>query len=56
MSLTVDCGEGKHDLCTGSGDQPYLVPQDAGPRFACGCRCHHDGINGLFGVPCEECK
>lgn len=52
VSVTIDCGEGKHEVCSGSGDQPYLIPQDAGPRFECGCPCHHGGI----GVPCRECE
>lgn len=55
MSLTVDCGEGKHDLCAGTGHTAYLFPQEsrgyAEPPFNCGCRCHHDGR----GVPCKEC-
>lgn len=56
MSVTVDCGEGKHDLCTGTGRTAYLIPQESRgfdePPFNCGCPCHHDG--GL-GVPCKEC-
>ena len=55
MSITVDCGEGKHDLCVGKGRTAYLFPQESRgtdePPFACGCRCHHDGT----GVPCGAC-
>jgi hypothetical protein len=55
MSVTVDCGEGKHDLCAGTGRTAYLFPQesrDLGQKpFACGCPCHHEGR----GVPCPEC-
>jgi hypothetical protein len=54
--ITVDCGEGKHDLCTGTGHKAYLIPQESRepdePPFNCGCRCHHDGT----GVPCVECN
>jgi hypothetical protein len=50
MSVTIDCGEGKHTVCSGSGTQPYLIPQEAGPRFFCGCPCHHGGE----GVPCSD--
>lgn len=38
--MTVDCGEGKHDLCIGWGDYSYLFPQLAGERFECRCSCH----------------
>lgn len=55
MSVTVDCGEGKHDLCVGYGHTAYLFPQDSRdldePPFNCGCVCHHDGR----GTPCPEC-
>lgn len=55
MSVTVDCGEGKHDLCTGTGRQAYMFPQEdrwpPDPPFNCGCQCHHDGT----GVPCKQC-
>lgn len=40
MSRTIDCGEGKHDVCSGSGTQPYLIPQEAGKEFSCECPCH----------------
>ena len=52
MARTVDCGEGRHGQCTGTGRTAYLVPQESRdldePAFHCGCRCHHDGQ----GVPC----
>lgn len=55
MSITVDCGEGRHDLCSGQGHTAYLFPQESRdldrPPFDCGCRCHHDGR----GVPCKRC-
>lgn len=57
MAVTVDCGEGKHALCTGSGRTAYLFPQESRshdePPFDCGCRCHHDGREGS--VPCAAC-
>lgn len=56
MSKTVDCGEGRHDLCVGYAHTAYLFPQESRPLdeapFACACRCHHDGR----GVPCTACK
>jgi hypothetical protein len=56
MSVTVDCGEGKHTLCGGTGRIAYLFPQESRgydePPFACGCECHHGGQ----GVPCRECN
>lgn len=59
MSITIDCGEGKHKTCSGSGTQPYLIPQEAGDRFYCGCSCHHSegaGLRGeIRGVACVEC-
>jgi hypothetical protein len=39
-TTTIDCGEGKHDLCIGWGTDSYLIPQRAGERFDCGCSCH----------------
>lgn len=55
MSVTVDCGEGKHSLCSGQGRTAHLFPQESRshdePAFFCGCRCHHDGS----GLPCREC-
>lgn len=55
MSLTVDCGEGRHNACTGHGRTAYMFPQESRgrdePPFARGCVCHHDGR----GVPCQEC-
>lgn len=54
MPITVDCGEGKHDLCIGTGHTAYLFPQESRkldePPFYCGCRCHHDGT----GTPCKD--
>lgn len=41
MSVTVDCGEGRHDVCSGSATKTYLIPQLDGERFECGCYCHH---------------
>jgi len=56
VSVTVDCGEGKHALCTGRGHTSYLFPQESRelsePPFDCGCRCHH---GGGAGVPCRAC-
>lgn len=56
MAVTVDCGEGKHALCTGRGRIAYLFPQESRgrdePPFYCGCACHHDGD----GVPCVVCR
>lgn len=56
MAVTVDCGEGKHQLCVGRGRTAYLFPQeskDAGEEpFYCGCGCHHDGTEGC--VPCSD--
>lgn len=53
MAITFDCGEGKHDLCTGRGRAAYMFPQESRylhePPFNCGCPCHHDGR----GVPCR---
>jgi hypothetical protein len=41
LSLTIDCGEGRHQVCRGAGTQHYLVPQyDDGTEFACACKCH----------------
>ena len=40
MSVTIDCGEGRHTACCGSGSDPYLIPQDAGEEFPCRCQCH----------------
>lgn len=40
MGVTVDCGEGKHDLCIGWATQTYLIPQLDGERFECACPCH----------------
>ena len=40
MSVTIDCGEGKHDLCVGWAKQTYLFPQYDGERFECDCPCH----------------
>lgn len=56
MSRTVDCGEGRHDLCVGYAHTSYLFPQDSRPideePFPCGCRCHHkEGAR----VPCKAC-
>lgn len=58
MAKTIDCGEGKHDLCTGTGTRAWMFPQEDDPDgFACGCACHHAGPNGSppTGRPCEEC-
>ena len=56
MSITVDCGEGKHTVCRGKGRTAYMFPQEDRdydePEFNCGCRCHHGGE----GVPCQECE
>lgn len=56
MAITVDCGEGKHKLCSGRGHTAYLFPQESipldKPAFHCGCWCHHDGT----GVPCQFCE
>lgn len=38
--MTVDCGEGKHELCIGWGTETYLFPQLDGDRFECRCWCH----------------
>jgi len=59
VSRTVDCGEGKHDLCLGTGRVSYLFPQENRdfdePPFFCGCRCHHEGtVSGFRGVPCAD--
>lgn len=55
MSVTVDCGEGKHDLCSGRGRTAYLFPQESPepdePSFYCGCPCHH---NETSSVPCMD--
>lgn len=41
MSLTIDCGEGKHDICSGTGRHHYLIPQlNDGEEFECACSCH----------------
>lgn len=40
MSVTIDCGEGRHAVCCGSGSDPYLIPQEAGEEFPCRCPCH----------------
>jgi hypothetical protein len=40
MSVTIDCGEGRHGLCVGYGESPYLFPQLAGDTFTCACHCH----------------
>lgn len=53
MSLTIDCGEGKHTVCSGSGTDVYLIPQESGDRFYCGCGCHHDRAS-VKGVPCQD--
>lgn len=57
MSVTLDCGENKHDLCTGTGRQAYLVPQEdrwpPDPPFNCGCTCHHTRDAK---VPCRQCQ
>jgi len=43
MGITVDCGEGKHDLCCGFGSHHYLIPQlNDGGNFTCACPCHAD--------------
>lgn len=64
MSITIDCGEGKHDLCIGTGRSAYMFPQEdrfpPDPPFYCGCQCHHEGVKGrdgerIFGTPCAEC-
>lgn len=48
MSVTIDCGEGKHEICRGRGRQHYLMPQyDDGEEFECECPCH-DGFNRLL--------
>lgn len=55
MAKTVDCGEGKHDLCTGRGHTAYLFPQESRdhdePPFYCGCKCHH--VSDAK-VPCQD--
>ncbi len=54
MALTIDCGEGKHDVCSGSGTDVYLFPQESGKRFTCACRCHtKSGRLGSVGVARE---
>lgn len=57
MSVTVDCGENKHDLCTGTGRTAYLIPQDSRsldePEFNCGCTCHHKPDAKVL---CRECQ
>jgi hypothetical protein len=43
MSLTIDCGEGRHfPICTGTGTERYLMPQQNDPNdeFVCACGCH----------------
>lgn len=41
MSVTVDCGEGKHSVCSGIGTHHYLIPQlNDGEPFKCQCPCH----------------
>lgn len=41
MSITIDCGEGKHSVCSGYGTHHYLVPQlNDGKEFECACPCH----------------
>jgi hypothetical protein len=42
MSLTIDCGEGRHaPICRGAGTEHYLIPQhDDGTEFVCACKCH----------------
>lgn len=56
MSKTVDCGEGRHELCNGTGRTAFMFPQEDRhydePPFNCGCPCHHGGS----GVPCPECN
>lgn len=56
MGVTVDCGEGKHTICSGRGHTAYLFPQESvpwgEPAFYCGCGCHHDGREGC--VPCSD--
>lgn len=45
MSLTIDCGEGKHGICRGWGTHHYLIPQmDDGQEFECACPCHKRGL------------
>lgn len=57
MPITVDCGENKHDLCTGRGRTAYLIPQESRALdeepFNCGCTCHHAPDPK---VPCRECQ
>lgn len=53
MPKTIECGEGRHDDCRGTGKYAWLLPQlDVEAGFACGCDCHHEpGAR----VPCPEC-
>lgn len=59
MATTVDCGEGRHQVCTGRGYTAYLIPQDSRrldeAPFYCGCQCHHRGLaTGGRGVRCSD--
>jgi hypothetical protein len=38
--MTIDCGEGRHLVCSGEGTDVYRIPQEGGVRFACACSCH----------------
>jgi hypothetical protein len=55
MSLTIDCGEGRHfPICVGTGTERYLMPQDndEGDEFVCACGCHLTDPPG--GIPGPE--
>lgn len=51
MALTIDCGEGRHDVCIGYAKQTYLIPQLDGELFRCACGCHR---NGMVCAHCDE--
>ena len=51
MALTIDCGEGKHDVCSGTiTGASYLFPQTADePPRPCRCDCHgRETLGDLF--------
>lgn len=54
MSVTIDCGEGRHDVCLGAGTQHYLIPQlNDGERFDCSCGCHRSDPEPVTDPPPE---
>lgn len=53
--LTIDCGEGKHNLCIGWGTERYPdATRRGGERFTCGCPCHVSGKRGGWTL-CLNC-